>query len=92
MQKSLLTLFLIVFTTLFSSATNSNLEKSQIINDNCTVTASWTAPGEDCFGNPIEVTATCTSSAATCSQAYSQAGGCAYTKANLGVLEISDCP
>lgn len=105
MQKLMLTLSLTVFVVFFSIAANLTNENNNSINESqqtntnqmagngdCTVTASWTAQGEDCFGNPITVTGSCTSTALTCAQAYSQAGGCAYSIATLGVLQINDCP
>ena len=103
MQKLMLTLSLTLLVAFCSVAASNNVERKNFkknisytnpasINSDCTVTASWTAQGQDCFGNPVSVTGSCTSTASSCSQAYSQAGGCAYTVATLGVLQINDCP
>lgn len=105
MQKLMLTLSLIFCFALCSAAATNNIErancnqkisksKNELSNSisECTVTASSTAHGEDCFGNPITVTGSCTSTAPTCTQAYSQAGACAYTVATLGIAQINDCP
>lgn len=101
----MLTLSFIFCIALYSKASTSSIEKSidqtlkfkngkepQGIKSECTVTASWTASGEDCFGNPITVTGTCTSTASNCTQAYNQAGACAFTVATLGLSQINDCP
>lgn len=105
MQKLILTFFLSVFTVLFGNAVNIHTKSNEFfvgqtkdninpvfLKDDCSVTASSTSSGQDCFGNPISVTATCSSSASTCSQAYTQAGACAYGKAVMGVADIMDCP
>lgn len=54
----------------------------------CTATVTNTGYGEDCFGNSVSLTASCTETQATCSLAYSAAAACAYGKVQRGLAEI----